>query len=65
MSKTIGNFIDLDQLRTVIATYGLDALRYYLLRAAPFGNDLDWNDADFANAYNELATSSATCSTAC
>lgn len=35
-------------------SYGYDALRYYLLRAAPFGSDLDWTDSDFNKAYNEL-----------
>jgi methionyl-tRNA synthetase len=54
MSKTLGNFIDLNRLRTTISAHGLDALRFYLLRAAPFGSDLDWSDADFAKAYNEL-----------
>ena len=33
--------------RRSCARYGEDALRYYLLRAAPFGSDLDWNDAEF------------------
>jgi methionyl-tRNA synthetase len=55
MSKTEGNFIDLEKLRTVIANHGLDSLRYYLLRAAPFGSDLDWSDGDFAKCFNELA----------
>src|SRR5690606_11291590 len=41
MSKTMGNFIDLTRLRGVVDAYSLDALRYYLLRAAPFGSDLD------------------------
>ena len=54
MSKSLGNFIDLDKVRSVVATYGLDALRFYLLRAAPFGNDLDWQDAEVAKAYSEL-----------
>ncbi len=55
MSKSLGNTVDLAKLRAVVATYGLDALRYYLLRAAPFGSDLDWTTADFKKAYNELA----------
>jgi methionyl-tRNA synthetase len=55
MSKTLGNFIDLAKLRGCIASYGLDSLRYYLLRAAPFGTDLDWKDADYHAAVNELA----------
>jgi methionyl-tRNA synthetase len=55
MSKTLGNFIDLAKLRSGIVSYGLDSLRYYLLRAAPFGTDLDWKDADYHVAINELA----------
>jgi methionyl-tRNA synthetase len=55
MSKSMGNFIGLEKLRAVIADYGEDALRYYLLRAAPFGSDLDWKDTDFNAAFNELA----------
>jgi methionyl-tRNA synthetase len=54
MSKSMGNFIDLQKLREVSATYSLDALRYYLLRAAPFGSDLDWTDADLLKSFNEL-----------
>ena len=54
MSKTMGNFIDLEKLRAVIKTYGQDSLRFYLLRAAPFGHDLDWSDADFLKSFNEL-----------
>lgn len=54
MSKSLGNFIDVQKLRAVIGTYSLDALRYYLLRAAPFGSDLDWKDTELANAYSEL-----------
>ncbi len=54
MSKTLGNFIDIDKLRTAIQTYSLDGLRYYLLRAAPFGSDLDWKDSELALAYAEL-----------
>jgi methionyl-tRNA synthetase len=54
MSKSMGNFVDLQKLREVIGTYSLDALRYYLLRAAPFGTDLDWTDADFLKSFNEL-----------
>ncbi len=61
MSKTEGNFIDLARLRGVISAYSLDALRYYLLRAAPFGTDLDWSDADFIKAFNELANVVGNC----
>jgi methionyl-tRNA synthetase len=55
MSKSMGNFIDLGKLRSVISDYGLDALRYYLLRAAPFGNDLDWTELDFTKSFKELS----------
>ena len=36
MSKSLGNVID---PRELVATYGLDQVRYYLLREKPFGND--------------------------
>jgi methionyl-tRNA synthetase len=36
MSKSLGNVIDPAEL---IATFGLDAVRYFLLREIPFGND--------------------------
>lgn len=61
MSKTEGNFIDLERLRTTISTYSLDALRYYLLRCAPFGTDLDWSDTDFSKSFNELANVVGNC----
>ena len=61
MSKTRGNFIDLEKLREVIARYGLDALKYYLLKAAPFGNDLDWKMGDFVAAYTELGNVLGNC----
>ena len=40
MSKSLGNFID---PRPLAETYGLDALRFFLLREVPFGNDGDFN----------------------
>jgi methionyl-tRNA synthetase len=55
MSKSLGNFVDLAKLRELVGTYSLDALRYYLLRAAPFGSDLDFTEDDFHKAFNELA----------
>ena len=61
MSKSMGNFIDLAKLREVIAKYGLDALRYYLLRAAPFGSDLNWTENDFNAAYFELSKKLGNC----
>ena len=61
MSKTLGNFIDLAKIRQVCAAYSTDAFRYYLLRAAPFGSDLDWSDADFTKSFNELANVVGNC----
>ena len=55
MSKSMGNFIGLEKLNAITAVHGVDALRYYLLRAAPFGSDLNWSDADFNKTYVELA----------
>ena len=55
MGKSAGNFIGLDELRKVTGYYGLDALRYYLLRAAPFGSDLDWQADELHRAFLELA----------
>jgi methionyl-tRNA synthetase len=52
--KTLGNIVDLTQLRAKISVYGQDALRYYLLRATTFGGDPDWGDADFTKTYKEL-----------
>jgi methionyl-tRNA synthetase len=54
MSKSLGNAIDIDKLRALKASHSGDAIRFYMLRAAPFGNDLDWNDQEFNNAFNEL-----------
>jgi methionyl-tRNA synthetase len=61
MSKSMGNFIGLDKLREIGKVQGYDALRYYMLRAAPFGNDLDWTDADFQKSFNELANVVGNC----
>jgi methionyl-tRNA synthetase len=46
MSKTLGNFIDLEQLAAYAARYSLDALRWYLVTQGPLGGD----DANFAHA---------------
>jgi methionyl-tRNA synthetase len=61
MGKTMGNFIGLEKIRELIKAYSNDALRYYVLRAAPFGTDLDWTDADFHKAFNELANVIGNC----
>jgi methionyl-tRNA synthetase len=46
MSKTLGNFIGLEQLAAYTARYSLDALRWYLVTQGPLGGD----DANFAHA---------------
>ncbi|MDH3662899.1 MAG: methionine--tRNA ligase, partial [Alphaproteobacteria bacterium] len=59
MSKSLGNALDPYEL---IETYGLDQLRYFLLREVPFGNDGDFSrtaminriNADLANDYGNL-----------
>jgi len=49
LSKTRGIFIDMD---TDIATYGVDAFRYFLLREFSFGNDGDYRPARLHARYN-------------
>jgi methionyl-tRNA synthetase len=61
MGKSTGNFIDLQKLSAIKATHSEDALRYYLLRAAPFGSDLDFAQADFDKSFNELANVVGNC----
>jgi len=53
MSKSKNNFVNPDE---VIARYGTDALRYFLLRELPFGMDGDYRDTAMHQRYNaELA----------
>jgi len=59
ISKSLGNAID---PVAVTAEFGLDPVRYFLLREVPFGNDGDFQrraligrlNADLANAYGNL-----------
>ncbi len=59
MSKSLNNALDPYEL---IETYGLDQLRYFLLREVPFGNDGDFSrtamvnriNSDLANDYGNL-----------
>jgi methionyl-tRNA synthetase len=60
MSKSLGNFIPPKEL---VDTYGLDPLRYFLLRELPFGSDGDFShravigrlNGDLANDFGNLA----------
>jgi len=60
MSKSLGNAID---PLALIEEYGLDPLRYFLLREVPFGNDGDFaraalvarNNGELADALGNLA----------
>jgi methionyl-tRNA synthetase len=60
MSKRLGNVIDPHEL---VAKYGLDQVRYFLLREVPFGNDGDFShraivnriNGDLANGFGNLA----------
>jgi methionyl-tRNA synthetase len=59
MSKSLNNAIDPIEL---VNSYGLDPVRYFLLREVPFGNDGDFQrraligrmNSDLANAYGNL-----------
>jgi methionyl-tRNA synthetase len=53
ISKSLGNVID---PRYLVEKYGADAVRYYLLRDAPYGEDFDFSEVNLINRYNaELA----------
>ena len=52
MSKSLGNFIDLEQLQSYMDTYGRDALRYYLAAQGPLGaTDADFSRSQFHETY--------------
>lgn len=57
MSKSLGNFVDLEKISHYVDTFGLDALRYFLLGYGPIGTgDRDFAEGRFIEAYNkELA----------
>jgi methionyl-tRNA synthetase len=53
MSKSLGNFVDLEQLHEYRDTFGLDALRFYLATQGPIETvDSDFARARFIEVYN-------------
>jgi methionyl-tRNA synthetase len=53
MSKSLGNFIDIDLIRAYAARYGLDSVRYYLLTQGPASStDSDFSHALFVETFN-------------
>jgi len=57
MSKSLGNFIEIDQLRAYAERYSIDAVRWYLATQGPLGpTDADFAYRRFVELYNaELA----------
>jgi len=57
MSKSLGNFIEIDRLRAYADRYSIDAVRWYLATQGPLGpTDADFAHRRFVELYNaELA----------
>ena len=51
MSKSVGNVVSPDE---IVAKYGADTARLFILFAAPPERDLDWNDTAVEGAYRFL-----------
>ncbi len=51
MSKSLGNTVDPDDM---IAKYGADTVRIFMLFASPVERDLDWSDEGIEGAYRFL-----------
>jgi methionyl-tRNA synthetase len=63
MSKSLGNFIEIDQLRAYADRFSLDAVRWYLATQGPLGpTDADFAYTRFVEVYNsELANGFGNC----
>lgn len=63
MSKSMGNFIEIDQLRAYGERYSVDAVRWYLATQGPLGStDADFAHTNFVDIYNaELANGLGNC----
>jgi methionyl-tRNA synthetase len=64
MSKSLGNFVDLEKIDHYVSTFSLDALRYFLASNGPMGTtDSDFAEAKFIEVYNaDLANKLGNCS---
>ncbi len=63
MSKSLGNFIDLEKIDAYVRDFSLDGLRWFLVTQGPMGtNDSDFSHAKFVDMYNaELANGLGNC----
>ncbi|MFM9957335.1 MAG: class I tRNA ligase family protein [Phycisphaerales bacterium] len=53
MSKTLGNFIDLETIKAYCGAYGVDAWRWFMLTQGPLeATDADFSHAKFVEVYN-------------
>lgn len=63
MSKSLGNFIDLEKIDSYVAEFSLDALRWFLATQGPLGStDSDFAHDKFVEVYNvDLANTLGNC----
>jgi methionyl-tRNA synthetase len=63
MSKSLGNFLEVEQLDRYVEDFSLDALRHFLVTQGPLGaNDADFSHARFVEVYNaDLANTIGNC----
>lgn len=63
MSKSLGNFIEIETLRAYADRYSVDAVRWYLVTQGPMGaTDADFSHAKFIEVYNaDLANGIGNC----
>ncbi|HLO40686.1 MAG TPA: methionine--tRNA ligase [Phycisphaerales bacterium] len=63
MSKSLGNFIEIETIEAYAKKYSLDAVRWYLLTQGPLGaTDADFSHAKFVEVYNaDLANGIGNC----
>lgn len=63
MSKSLGNFVDLEKIDHYVGTFGLDAVRYFMATQGPMhSDDADFSESRFIDVYNsELANTLGNC----